>query len=70
MISASDRVVCVLTGHELKDPNATVAYHTTDQEVFHKTLGVRGVTKASHANKAIAVPNELSDIIKAIQLYA
>ena len=70
VIAPSDRVVCVLTGHELKDPTATVAYHTTDQDVFHKTLGSRGVTKASFANKAIAVPNELDDIIKAIQLYA
>jgi hypothetical protein len=26
-----DRVVCILTGHQLKDPTATVAYHTTDQ---------------------------------------
>ncbi|MEM6468839.1 MAG: threonine synthase [Planctomycetota bacterium] len=70
VIAPSDRVVCVLTGHELKDPTATVAYHTTDQDVFHQTLGSRGVSKASHANKAIAVPNELDDIIKAIQLYA
>jgi len=70
VIAPSDRVVCVLTGHELKDPTVTVAYHTTDQEVFQKTLGSRGVQKASHANKAIAVPNELDDIIKAIQLYA
>ena len=70
VIAASDRVVCVLTGHELKDPTATVAYHTTDQDVFQKTLGSRGVAKASFANKAISVPNELDDIIKAIQLYA
>ncbi|TWU42276.1 threonine synthase [Novipirellula artificiosorum] len=70
VIAPSDRVVCILTGHELKDPTATVAYHTTDQELFNKTLGSRGVTKASHANRAIAVPNELDDIIKAIQLYS
>jgi len=70
VIAPSDRVVCVLTGHELKDPNATVAYHTTDQELFNKTLGSRGVTKASYANRAIAVPNELDNIIKAIQLYS
>jgi threonine synthase len=70
VIAPSDQVVCILTGHELKDPTATVAYHTTDQEVFNKTLGSRGVTKASHANRAIAVPNELDDIIKAIQLYS
>jgi threonine synthase len=69
VIAPSDRVVCILTGHELKDPTATVAYHTTDQEVFNKTLGSRGVKKASFANRAVAVPNELDDIIKAIQLY-
>ena len=70
VIAPSDRVVCVLTGHELKDPTATVAYHTTDQDLFNQTLGSRGVRKASHANRAVAVPNELDDIIKAIQLYA
>jgi threonine synthase len=70
VIAPSDRVVCILTGHELKDPSATVAYHTSDQDVFNKTLGSRGVTKASYANRAVAVPNELDDIIKAIQLYS
>jgi threonine synthase len=70
VIAASDRVVCILTGHELKDPTATVAYHTTDQEVFNKTLASRGVKKASYANRAVAVPNDLDDIIKTIQLYA
>lgn len=70
VISANDRVVCVLTGHELKDPTATVAYHTTDQEMFNKVLGSRGVTSANFANRAVAVPNELDDIIKAIRLYS
>ena len=70
VIAPSDRVVCILTGHELKDPTATVAYHTTDQEMFNNVLGSRGVTTASFANRAIAVPNELEDIIKAIRLYS
>lgn len=70
VIAPSDKVVCILTGHELKDPTATVAYHTTDQELFDKTLGSRGVTKASYANRAVAVPNDLDDIIKAIELYS
>ena len=26
VISPCDRVVCILTGHQLKDPTATVAY--------------------------------------------
>ena len=32
VIGPDERVVCILTGHQLKDPTATVAYHTTDQE--------------------------------------
>ncbi len=70
VIGADERVVCVLTGHQLKDPTATVAYHTTDQEQFNKVLGSRGVRRASFANRAVAVPNDLSEIIKAIQLYS
>ena len=70
VIAPSDRVVCILTGHQLKDPTATVAYHTTDQEQFNKVLGVRGVQRASFANRAVAVPNDLEEIIKAVRLYS
>lgn len=70
IISPTDRVVCILTGHQLKDPTATVAYHTTDQEKFNEVLGSRGVSRASFANRAVAVPNELDAIIRAIQLYS
>lgn len=69
IIGKDERVVCVLTGHQLKDPNATVAYHTTDQEVFNKVLGCRGVRRATFANRAVVVPNDLDEIIKAIRLY-
>jgi threonine synthase len=70
VIGADERVVCILTGHQLKDPTATVAYHTTDQEQFNKVLGSRGVRRASFANRAVAVPNDLGEIVKAIQLYS
>ena len=70
VIGKGDRVVCILTGHQLKDPTATVAYHTTDQEQFNQVLGSRGVKRASFANRAIAVPNDVDEIIKAIQLYS
>jgi threonine synthase len=69
IIAPSDRVVCILTGHQLKDPTATVAYHTTDQKKFDEVLGSRGVSRASFANRAVAVPNDLDAIIQAIQLY-
>ncbi len=70
VIGPDERVVCILTGHQLKDPTATVAYHTTDQEQFNKVLGSRGVRRAAFANRAVAVPNELDEIVKAIQLYS
>jgi threonine synthase len=70
VIGRDERVVCILTGHQLKDPTATVAYHTTDQEKFNEVLGSRGVRRAAYANRAVAVPNNLDEIIKAIKLYS
>ena len=69
-IAPGDRVACVLTGHLLKDPTATVAYHSTDQDKFNEVLGSRGVRRASYANRAVSVGNELAEIIKAIRLYS
>jgi threonine synthase len=70
VIGPDERVVCVLTGHLLKDPTATVAYHTTDQQMFNQVLGSRGVRRASFANRAVAVPNNPDEIVKAIKLYS
>jgi len=70
VISRDETVVCVLTGHVLKDPDATVAYHTADPAMFEAKLGKRGVKRASFANRAVQVPNDLSEIIKALELYA
>jgi threonine synthase len=70
IIAPSDRVVCILTGHQLKDPTATVAYHGTDQDNFEKVLGSRGVRRAGFANRPVIVPNDLDDIIRTIALYS
>jgi threonine synthase len=70
VIDPDERVVCVLTGHQLKDPTATVAYHTSDQAHFQKELGSRGVHRAAFANHAIKVPNDLGQIIQAIQQHS
>jgi threonine synthase len=69
VIAAGDRVVCILTGHQLKDPTATVAYHSTDPQMFEQVLGKRGVRRASFANRAVQVANELDEIIKVIEVY-
>ena len=67
VIGPDDRVVCILTGHQLKDPTATVAYHAADPEQFQKVLASRGVTKAQFANHPLALPNDLDKIIGAIR---
>ncbi len=70
IIAPSDRVVCILTGHQLKDPTATVAYHGTDQDQFEKVLGSRGVRRAGFANRPVVIANDLDDIIRTINLYS
>jgi threonine synthase len=70
IIAPSERVVCILTGHQLKDPTATVAYHGTDQENFDKVLGSRGVRRAGFANRPVIVADDLDDIIRTIALYS
>jgi threonine synthase len=67
VIGKDDRVVCILTGHVLKDPDETVAYHTADQATFDAKLGKRGVKSVAFANRAVQVPNELNAIVKAIE---
>jgi threonine synthase len=70
VIGADERVVCILTGHQLKDPTATVAYHSADQKTFDEVLGHRGVRRAMFANRAVQVANDLDEIIKAIEVYS
>jgi len=70
VIRRDERVVCILTGHLLKDPTATVAYHGTDQKQFDEVLGKRGVRRASFANRPVVVANNLDEIVRAIELYS
>jgi threonine synthase len=70
VIGADERVVCILTGHQLKDPTATVAYHSADQKTFDDVLGNRGVRRATYANRAVQVSNNLDEIIRAIEVYS
>jgi threonine synthase len=67
VIGPDERVVCILTGHQLKDPTATVAYHSSDKKQFEDVLGSRGVRQATFANHAVVVPNDLEQIVKAIE---
>ena len=52
-IDKDERVACILTGHQLKDPNVTVSYHKDRQGPF--------------SNPPIEVANDLDAIIKLMQ---
>ena len=67
VIAPSDRVVCILTGHQLKDPDATVAYHAGNKALFDEKLGCRGVKVAGFANSPIVVENNLQKIIDVLE---
>ncbi|QDV53901.1 Threonine synthase [Gimesia fumaroli] len=69
VIASSDRVVCILTGHQLKDPNATVAYHSATDEHMDEKLTSHGVNKAPFSNGPIVVENDLDKIIKVIRSF-
>jgi threonine synthase len=56
VIAPSDRVVCILTGHQLKDPTATVNYHTATK-----------ADRRQHANAPIVVPNDFEAIMRVIE---
>ena len=66
-IGRDERVVCVLTGHALKDPHATVAYHTRKDGELAEDYGAYGVRTAAFANRPIVVEDNLDKIVAAIQ---
>jgi threonine synthase len=63
VIAPSDRVVCILTGHQLKDPDATVGYHAGQGA----KLAEAGVTARPYANAPVAVANDLDEILRVIR---
>jgi threonine synthase len=66
VISKDESVVCILTGHELKDPNATVQYHTGVDMKSVQDLAPRSEPKGKLSNRPIPVPDDLEAIIKAM----
>jgi len=67
VIGPSERVVCVLTGHALKDPHATVAYHTKTGGELAQEYGAYGVRSAAYANRPVLVEDDLAKIVAAIR---
>ena len=66
IIAPSDRVVCILTGHQLKDPTATVGYHAPETDESKK-LAKLGVNNCVFQNAPIPVANDLEQILAVIR---
>jgi threonine synthase len=70
VIKKHERVACVLTGHVLKDPDVTVAYHTG---MSKKDAGKREASRDVHiplgcsVNRPVRVPDDLDAILKAME---
>ena len=70
IISPSDSVVCILTGHELKDPNATVKYHTGIDMKSVQDLAPRGPVHGKLSNQPVQVADDLKAIVAALGVNA
>lgn len=69
IIKPTDRVACVLTGHQLKDPDVTVGYHTgLPTKAAQQWLGEQSPsgTIGQSTNQPIRVADDLEAIIKAM----
>ncbi|MGE5612188.1 MAG: threonine synthase, partial [Bacillota bacterium] len=68
VISPDERVVCILTGHELKDPNATVKYHTGIDMKSVQDMAPRSTPHGKLVNQPIQVEDDLNAIVKVLGL--
>ena len=67
IISRHERVACVLTGHGLKDPDATVYYHTGVNTKLAKQPEAQQ-TWGRMSNKPVKVADDLDAIVQALGL--
>ena len=66
VISPDETVVCILTGHELKDPNVTVKYHTGIDTKAVQDQAPRTKPTGKLSNQPIPVADDIDAIIRAI----
>lgn len=69
VIKPDERVVCVLTGHQLKDPDVTVEYHTGRKKSDEVTKSRSDEVEAPRgliANRPIRVADDLDAILRAM----
>ncbi len=68
IVSKDETVACILTGHELKDPNVTVKYHTGVDMKAVQDLAPRVEPHGKLSNRPVQVADDLNAIIRAMGL--
>ncbi|CAA9377652.1 MAG: Threonine synthase, partial [uncultured Phycisphaerae bacterium] len=66
VIGPDESVVCILTGHELKDPNATVQYHTGIDMKAAQDHAPRSEPTGRLVNRPVQVEDSLEAIVRAM----
>lgn len=66
VISPDESVACILTGHELKDPNVTVKYHTGIDTKAAQDLAPRAEPQGRYVNRPVQVDDDIEAIIRAL----
>lgn len=66
VIGRDETVACILTGHELKDPNVTVKYHTGVDMKTVQDMAPREEPHGKLSNKPVQVEDDLDAILRAI----
>jgi threonine synthase len=67
VISSDESVVCILTGHELKDTSATVKYHTGIDMKAAQDIAPRSEPHGKLSNRPVPVEDDLNSILKAME---
>jgi threonine synthase len=66
IISRDETVACILTGHELKDPNVTVKYHTGIDMKAVQDTAPKSEPHGKLANQPVQVEDDLESIVIAM----
>ncbi|MBE7465697.1 MAG: threonine synthase [Planctomycetes bacterium] len=64
IVSKGERAVCIVTGHHLKAPDVTVAYHSLHGEDLRHELGRYQIRENPFANSPRPVANDLNEILR------
>jgi threonine synthase len=70
IIDPDATVVCVLTGHQLKDSDITVTYHQGNDVAFDQTFAKYGVQTHRWQNAPMRCENEIEQIIDVLNSHS